>query len=196
MVPSFWLPITTYLFLRSLFQFTGPLPAFTSNPYLPLASILEIPAESYVKVLSCCLLGNFVWTILEYVLHRFLFHLDEYLPDANYALTLHFLLHGVHHYLPMDRLRLVMPPVLFTVLQFPFTQLAYKLFPVAVANGVIAGAFTFCKSPRIVYMRCPELCHQMSCMTACIMRKFDRAFSLRELSHTYLGSIIQICQRT
>ncbi|KAF8873462.1 oxidoreductase [Mucidula mucida] len=142
-VPSFWLPITTYLFLRSLFQFTGPLPAFTSNPYLPLASILEIPAESYVKVLSCCLLGNFVWTILEYVLHRFLFHLDEYLPDANYALTLHFLLHGVHHYLPMDRLRLVMPPVLFTVLQFPFTQLAYKLFPVAVANGVIAGAFTF-----------------------------------------------------
>lgn len=44
------------------------------------------------------------------------------------------------------RLRLVMPPTLFFVLQLPFTQLAYVLFPVAVANGIIAGAFTFCKS--------------------------------------------------
>lgn len=39
-----------------------------------------------------------------------------------------------------------MPPPLFMALQFPFTQLAYIIFPVAVANGIIAGAFTFCES--------------------------------------------------
>lgn len=43
-----------------------------------------------------------------------------------------------------DRLRLVMPPVLFTSLSFPFTRLAHAVFPAAVANGLIAGAFTFC----------------------------------------------------
>jgi 4-hydroxysphinganine ceramide fatty acyl 2-hydroxylase len=43
------------------------------------------------------------------------------------------------------RLRLVMPPLLFFVLQLPFTQLAYVLFPVAMANGIISGSFTFCK---------------------------------------------------
>jgi hypothetical protein len=43
------------------------------------------------------------------------------------------------------RLRLVMPPPLFFVLQLPFTQLAYVLFPVAMANGIIAGSFTFCQ---------------------------------------------------
>lgn len=56
---------------------------------------------------------------------------------------LHFLLHGIHHYLPMDRLRLVMPPTLFFVLETPFTNLAHAIFPKAVANGIISGAFTF-----------------------------------------------------
>jgi hypothetical protein len=31
----------------------------------------------------------------------------RFLPDNRVALTLHFLLHGIHHYLPMDRLRLL-----------------------------------------------------------------------------------------
>jgi 4-hydroxysphinganine ceramide fatty acyl 2-hydroxylase len=38
-----------------------------------------------------------------------------------------------------------MPPILFSALSYPFTRLAYLLFPVAVANGVISGAFGFCK---------------------------------------------------
>lgn len=43
----------------------------------------------------------------------------------------------------MDRLRLVMPPLLFTALSFPFTRLAYSIFPTYVANGIISGAFFF-----------------------------------------------------
>lgn len=43
-----------------------------------------------------------------------------------------------------DRLRLVMPPVLFSALSIPFTLLAHALFTAAVANGIIAGAFVFC----------------------------------------------------
>jgi ribosome biogenesis protein Tsr3 len=38
-----------------------------------------------------------------------------------------------------------MPPALFFILQLPFTRLAYIIFPIAVANGVISGAFAFCK---------------------------------------------------
>ena len=50
------------------------------------------------------------------------------LPDNRIALTLHFLLHGIHHYLPMDRLRLVMPPTLFLALATPFWKLAHTVF--------------------------------------------------------------------
>ncbi|KAL7624267.1 fatty acid alpha-hydroxylase [Parahypoxylon ruwenzoriense] len=72
--------------------------------------------------------GLLIWTLVEYILHRCLFHLDEYLPDNRVGITLHFLLHGVHHYLPMDKYRLVMPPALFVVLATPFWKLAHALF--------------------------------------------------------------------
>jgi 4-hydroxysphinganine ceramide fatty acyl 2-hydroxylase len=73
-------------------------------------------------------LGVFLWTLVEYVLHRGLFHVDKYLPDNRVGITAHFLLHGIHHYLPMDRYRLVMPPTLFLVLATPFYKLAHFVF--------------------------------------------------------------------
>ena len=51
-----------------------------------------------------------MWSLIEYLLHRFLFHSEDELPENNgtfqYA---HFLIHGVHHAFPMDRYRLVFP---------------------------------------------------------------------------------------
>lgn len=74
------------------------------------------------------LLGLGIWTLVEYGLHRCLFHVDYYLPDNRVAITAHFLLHGIHHYLPMDRLRLVMPPTLFVALALPWWKLAHVVF--------------------------------------------------------------------
>lgn len=83
--------------------------------------------------------GLFTWTLIEYGLHRFLFHLDEYLPDHQLAFTLHFLLHGVHHYLPMDKYRLVMPPTLFLVLCTPFYKVVFGILPYYWACAGFAG---------------------------------------------------------
>ena len=49
--------------------------------------------------------------------------------------------------LTLTRLRLVMPPLLFAALSYPFTQLAHALFPTSWANCIIAGAFTYCECP-------------------------------------------------
>ncbi|KAI1780391.1 inositolphosphorylceramide-B C-26 hydroxylase [Hypoxylon cercidicola] len=88
--------------------------------------------------------GLFLWTLIEYILHRCLFHLDEHLPDNRVGITLHFLLHGVHHYLPMDRYRLVMPPTLFVVLTTPFWKLAHTLFfwDWSLATAIFCGGVT------------------------------------------------------
>ena len=43
----------------------------------------------------------------EYLLHRFVFHLE---PDSRWGRRLHFIIHGVHHDFPHDPMRLVMPP--------------------------------------------------------------------------------------
>jgi len=101
---------------------------------------LSIPALVAYWITGLC-----IWTIVEYGLHRCLFHVDKYLPDNRVGITLHFLLHGIHHYLPMDKYRIVMPPALFLVLALPFWKLAHTVFfydwnaAVAVYCGGIFG---------------------------------------------------------
>ncbi|EME48078.1 hypothetical protein DOTSEDRAFT_123020 [Dothistroma septosporum NZE10] len=120
-VPTFWWPPVAYGTFLCARYFTFPILA------------------------AYWITGLCIWTIVEYGLHRCLFHLDDHLPDNRYAITLHFLLHGIHHYLPMDRLRLVMPPTLFVVLATPFWYLAHTVFfydwyaAVAVYCGGIFG---------------------------------------------------------
>ncbi|SGZ24280.1 BQ5605_C023g09716 [Microbotryum silenes-dioicae] len=126
-VPIVWTPITLYFLHCAWMQQPVALDFSTRATRLGLSFLF----------------GNFAWTILEYTLHRFLFHMEAVLPDHPFALTLHFLLHGIHHYLPMDRLRLVMPPILFAALSYPFIRLAHFIFPHNIAYGIIAGAYTF-----------------------------------------------------
>ncbi|GAD95728.1 ceramide very long chain fatty acid hydroxylase SCS7 [Paecilomyces variotii No. 5] len=105
MVPIIWFPAVTYGTLVGASGFTN---------------VVE-PAAYWI-------LGLCIWTLVEYGLHRFLFHIDKFLPDNRVGISLHFLLHGIHHYLPMDRYRLVMPPTLFLILAFPFYKLAHAVF--------------------------------------------------------------------
>lgn len=51
--------------------------------------------------------GFVVWTLTEYLLHRFVFHWGE--NGTRFARRMHFFLHGVHHAYPSDKTRLVMP---------------------------------------------------------------------------------------
>ncbi|KAI0037149.1 fatty acid-2 hydroxylase [Vararia minispora EC-137] len=166
-IPLIWLPIASYIFLRGTLQFGAiPLPPFRTSPALPLSLLTALPASAYAKAALSFVFGNFVWTLLEYIFHRFLFHLDYYLPDNNVFLTLHFLMHGIHHYMPMDPLRLVMPPTLFVALSYPMTQLAHLLFPASMANCTIAGSFTFyvlydCMHYALHHTRLPAYVREM-----------------------------------
>ncbi|MCJ1379466.1 fatty acid alpha-hydroxylase [Xylographa soralifera] len=94
--------------------------------YGTFLSFMNIP--NTLAMAAYWILGLGIWTLVEYVLHRGLFHIDGYLPDNRVGITLHFLLHGIHHYLPMDKLRLVMPPTMFIALATPFWKLAHAVF--------------------------------------------------------------------
>jgi len=61
---------------------------------------------SSVAILGYFAVGYLIWSLTEYVLHRWVFHAFEDDPKRQ---RLHFLLHGVHHDYPTDRDRLVMP---------------------------------------------------------------------------------------
>ena len=57
-------------------------------------------------VMALC--GLFVWTISEYLLHRYVFH---YNPTSAWGKRLIHLFHGIHHDDPEDATRLVIPPL-------------------------------------------------------------------------------------
>lgn len=88
------------------------------HPSVPL--IIYIPVVLYVlylaiadyslpalNIIGLFIFGIFIWTITEYLLHRFVFHFK---PKSKLGERLHFIFHGVHHDYPSDSRRLVMPP--------------------------------------------------------------------------------------
>lgn len=55
-----------------------------------------------------CLGGFFFWTLFEYAMHRFLFHISDHVHGTE---RFQYVLHGVHHHHPRDEERVFMPPL-------------------------------------------------------------------------------------
>lgn len=85
-------------------------------------------------ILGMALLGVFIWTLTEYLLHRFVFHFH---PKSRLGRRLLFLFHGVHHDYPNDSMRLVMPPSV----SIPLAVLFYLLFRSVFGEVYVAPFF-------------------------------------------------------
>ena len=88
-----------------------------------------------LTVAGLFVLGILLWTLLEYLIHRYIFH---YEPKSHLGKRLHYIVHGVHHDYPNDARRLVMPPSI----SVPLAVLFYILFLLIfghLAPGVFAG---------------------------------------------------------
>ncbi|XP_055320321.1 uncharacterized protein LOC129577397 isoform X2 [Sitodiplosis mosellana] len=96
LVPTFWIPIIVFLIKIGINDAHSK---HNSNGFI-------------VWQLA---LGIFLWTLLEYSLHRWVFHLDSS-HQSGTVCTFHFLLHGLHHKVPFDPYRLVFPPFPATIL--------------------------------------------------------------------------------
>ena len=67
------------------------------------------------------LIGLAVWTATEYLMHRFVFHFH---PTSEAGKKIFFIMHGVHHDYPRDKMRLVLPPSV----SIPLATAFYFLF--------------------------------------------------------------------
>lgn len=97
-----WLPFAAYMLLGEV---AAGIERQQSLWYLPAAFLV----------------GLFVWTFSEYILHRFLFH---YIPKNEFQEKIVYLFHGIHHHQPQCKTRLVMPPVV----SIPLAAVFYGLF--------------------------------------------------------------------
>jgi dihydroceramide fatty acyl 2-hydroxylase len=80
-------------------------------------------------VFGIYLVGLAVWSLSEYLLHRYLFHYEPTHPTLKWVW---YLIHGVHHEQPQCKTRLVMPPIL----SIPLALLFFTLFQVVVGTAI------------------------------------------------------------
>jgi dihydroceramide fatty acyl 2-hydroxylase len=115
-------------------------PSVPALIYVPvIAALVVFGARDGLGALEIVLLvaaGFALWTLSEYWLHRKIFHWD---PDHPIGHRLHFIIHGVHHDHPNDRMRLVMPPGASIPLAALFFGLFWLVFGLPTALPLFAG---------------------------------------------------------
>ncbi len=84
----------------------------------------QVSGLSLWSIGSLGLSGFLFWTLAEYTLHRFIFHLK---PKNHLQKRFQFIIHGLHHDDPVDPTRLVMPPFAAIVLAV-FFYFLFRLF--------------------------------------------------------------------
>lgn len=82
-------------------------PVAVFAPAIAALVVLGVQREGSLPAAGWILGGLVFWSLTEYWLHRLVFHFE---PDHPLGRRLHFIIHGVHHDHPNDRMRLVMPP--------------------------------------------------------------------------------------
>ena len=119
------------------------------HPVTPL--VIYLPVIGYMLYLAAgrgisigagaalVALGVLLWSLVEYAMHRWVFH---YEPGSSWGKRLHFLMHGVHHDYPQDARRLVMPPIISIPVLLIFYGILLALFgrlAPAVCAGLLLG---------------------------------------------------------
>jgi len=115
MVPVVWVPVAAAFFVRGV-----SMAGAAGHPW---------------SVVPGFAAGLILWTIAEYLLHRFIFH---FTPRTPLQERVSFLMHGVHHAQPRVKTRLVMP----LMVSVPLALLFYLLFSVVVSYSMGARWLT------------------------------------------------------
>lgn len=92
--------------------------------------------HSLPQVALIIIAGIFIWTFIEYLMHRFIFHFKT---NGYWSNTIHYLFHGFHHKHPMDNQRLVFPPAATAVFCILFYNVAKIISTPSVAPALFGG---------------------------------------------------------
>ncbi len=115
-------------------------PATPFVAYVPLIALMFYRASQrdlgLARVVGLVMTGLLIWTLTEYVLHRYVFH---WTGEQTWKKRVHFLLHGVHHDFPNDRDRLVMPLGASLPMAVLFYVLFYFTMGARVGDELFAG---------------------------------------------------------
>jgi sterol desaturase/sphingolipid hydroxylase (fatty acid hydroxylase superfamily) len=109
-----WVPVILFLFYRA-------------------ATLDMLNAVNFITMFF---VGILVWTLTEYLLHRYVFHFNA---KSKLGKRLVFMFHGLHHDDPQDPTRLVMPPVPAILIISLLWQIFALVVPAQLMNAFMAN---------------------------------------------------------
>ncbi len=112
----------------------APLVFFT--PVIIWLGFVSAGFYGFWAILGAALVGYLLWSLTEYLGHRYLFHTEF---PGKIGARLHYLMHGVHHDHPSDPLRLVMPPLMSAPIMLIAFGLITLLFGDTLRYPVLMG---------------------------------------------------------
>lgn len=139
--------------------------ALTWSAIIVLAIGLSWRTAGAVAAVGFVLLGALVWTLFEYAMHRFVFHLKAH---SGIGQQIIFVMHGNHHDTPNDIDRNLMPTVVSIPILGTFWGLSLLLFGAAGSIVFIGFALGY-----VFYDSVHYACHQFP-MRAPILRQLRR----------------------
>jgi sterol desaturase/sphingolipid hydroxylase (fatty acid hydroxylase superfamily) len=121
--------------------------------YLPV--IIGFPWHAMVKfqlsivAIACVFIaGILFWSLFEYLMHRFVFHM---VAESERAQKIIYVMHGNHHEFPRDKERLFMPPVpsliitslIFLIMYTLMRSYAFVFFPGFMLGYLLYGTMHY-----------------------------------------------------
>jgi sterol desaturase/sphingolipid hydroxylase (fatty acid hydroxylase superfamily) len=115
-------------------------PVILFLPAIVALLVIGLGRAGTLAALGFAIGGYVFWTLTEYWMHRVVFHFE---PEDGLGAKLHWIIHGVHHDHPNDRMRLVMPPSVSVPLAVLFLLLFWfvlgAMYAPAFGAGFLAG---------------------------------------------------------
>lgn len=99
--------------------------------------------------------GVLFWTLFEYVMHRYIFHM---VADSRLGGRIIYTMHGVHHEYPRDKDRLFMPPIPSLIISgiiFLIMFLCVRWYALALFSGFITGYLLYASMHYAIHAFAP-----------------------------------------
>lgn len=128
-------------------------------PLIITALIVLGVRNSYYSLSHMALLcgGGFLfWTLFEYIMHRYLFHISDHIRGTE---RFQYVMHGVHHNHPRDEERVFMPPVPGLLISAAILGINYLIMGQAAwffTAGMIAGYVMYAWIHYNVHLKPPH----------------------------------------
>lgn len=120
-----------------------PLIIFYGTSMVVLMYYIFYKNISIIATLLWFLCGLLFFTLIEYFVHRVIFHIET---NTERKKRFQYVMHGVHHEYPKDKMRLAMPPLLSVVLAsvlLSFFNLVFGYFGMPFGSGFLFGYATY-----------------------------------------------------